>query len=189
MYRASASLSLNSASVSRFASSDDAPPSINSCQRSSRCCESSSTISSSRVGDRRSDESRPRTSRAQSSLDMFASRDAADGFDECRPRLPLLHEDAPSVGSHLIEAASPLPGLLDPRASDPAALLQPIEQRIEGIDVEPQLAVGPRVDQLAQLVAVAGPRVEQREDEQFGGAFLQLAVEGASVDTCHKQIV
>src|SRR5262249_59884212 len=131
MYRASASLSLNSASVSRFASSDDAPPSINSCQRSSRCCESSSTISSSRVGDRRSDERRPRTSHAQSSLDMFASRHAADSFDECGPCLPLLRENAPAVYRHLVEAAAPFPGLFDPRTFDPAALLKAIEQRIE----------------------------------------------------------
>src|SRR5262249_38037903 len=186
MYRASASLSLNSASVSRFASSDDAPPAINSCQRSSRCCESSSTISSSRAGDRRSDESRRRTSRAQSSLDMVASRHAADSVDERGPRLPLLGEAAPPVGSHPVEAAAPRAGLLDPGALDPAALLEAIEQRVEGIDVERQLAEGPRVNQLAQLVAVPGSRVEQREDEQFGGAFLQFAVEGACIHTCHK---
>src|SRR5262249_38875607 len=158
---ASASLSLNSARVSRFASSDDAPPATNSCQRSSRCCESSSTISNSRVGDRRSDDSRSRTSRAQSSLDMFASRHAANSFDERVPRLSLQRENAPSVGSHPVEASTPLPGLLDPRALDPAALLESIEERIEGIDVERKLAAGPRVNQLAELVAVAGPRVEQ----------------------------
>src|SRR5262249_15707367 len=130
-----------------------------------RCCESSSTISSSRVGDRRSDERRPRTSRAQSSLDMFASRDAADGFDECGPCLPLLRENAPAVYRHLLETAAPFPGVFDPRILGPAGLLKAIEQRIEGIDVERQLAAGPRVNELAQLVAVAGPRVEQREDE------------------------
>jgi hypothetical protein len=45
--------------------------------------------------------------------------------------------------------------------------------------VKRQLAARPRVDQLAQLVAVARPRVEQRQDEQLRGSPLQLAVERA----------
>ena len=55
--------------------------------------------------------------------------------------------------------------------------------------MERQLATGPRVDQLTQFVAVSGPRVEQREDEQLRGALLQLTVECPRVDICHRQIV
>jgi hypothetical protein len=46
-----------------------------------------------------------------------------------------------------------------------------------------------RVEQLAQPVAVPGPRVEERKDEQLGESPLQLAVERAGVDACHEQIV
>src|SRR5262249_34409844 len=57
------------------------------------------------------------------------------------------------------------------------------------IDVECKLAAGTRVDQLAQLVPVAGPGGEQGEDEQLGGSPLQLAVERSGVYICHEQIV
>ena len=42
---------------------------------------------------------------------------------------------------------------------------------------------GPDLDQLAELVAVARLRLEQREDQQLGGAFLELAIERARVDS------
>src|SRR5262245_45041885 len=187
MYRASRFPSLKSARASRAASSGDEPAAISSRQRSSRCCESSTTISASRAGERRSDDKRGRTCCAQSG--MFASRDAPYGFHECSPRFLLLSKHAPPFGGDLVEAAAPLVGLLHPGALDPSALLQAIQQGVEGIDVELQLAAGTRVDQLAQVITVPGPRVEQGEDEQFGGSPLQLAVERTRVDICHEQIV
>jgi hypothetical protein len=33
------------------------------------------------------------------------------------------------------------------------------------------------VDQLAQLMAMPGSRVEQRQDQELGGSALQLAIE------------
>src|SRR5687768_12529525 len=120
---------------------------------------------------------------------MFASRDAADGLDECLPRLQLLGEHAATLGGDLVEASAPFVGLFDPGAPDPATLLQAIEQWIQGIDVERQLSVGSRVDQLAELVAVPGARLEQREDQQLRGSSLQLTVERPRVYTCHRQIV
>src|SRR5206468_5210121 len=83
----------------------------------------------------------------------------------------------------------PLVRLFYPRALDPPTLLEAIEQRIQGIDVKPELAARPCVNQLAEVIAVPWPRIEQREDEQFRGSSLQLAVEGARVDICHGQIV
>jgi stage V sporulation protein SpoVS len=55
--------------------------------------------------------------------------------------------------------------------------------------VERQPAAGAAVNQLVELVAVARSRLEEREEEQLGRAFLQLAVERARVDICHRQIV
>src|SRR5262245_59327951 len=187
MYRARRFPSLKSASASRVASSGDDPAAINSRQRSSRCCESSSTISASRAGERRSVDRRGRTCCVQSG--MFVSGDAPHGLDECCPRLPLLSEHASPFSRDLVEPAATLLRLLDPNTLDPATLLEAIEQGIKGIDVECQMAAGTCVDQFAQLVAVTGPGVEQGEDEQLGGSPFQLAVERARVDICHEQIV
>src|SRR5262245_41582672 len=195
MYRASWFSSLNSARARRAASSSSAPPTTSSRQRSSRCCESSSTISCSRAGERRSDDKRERTCGAQSRRDaagpdlegvdgsgMFISCHAPDGLDKCLPGLPLLGQDTAPVGRHSVEPAAAFVGLLHPGALDPAALLQPVEQGVEGIDMKFQMAARPCLDQLAEVIAVSGTRVEQREDEQFGGPAFQLAVERARVD-------
>src|SRR3989442_14096004 len=170
---------MNRGSVNCVASPANAPPAIKSRKRSSRCCESSSTISVSRVGERRSDDNRVHTSRAQSG--MFDSRDAPHGLHECGPRLSLLCKHASPFSRDLVEPATPLGGLFDPGALDPSTLLEAIEQGIERIDVERQLASGSRLDQPAQVVTMPGPRVEQREDEQLRGSLLQLAVECAGV--------
>src|ERR1700730_15710263 len=113
---------------------------------------------------------------------MFVSRDPPHGVDKGGPRLWLLSKHAPPFSRDLVEPAAPLVGLLDPGAPDPSPLLEAIEQRIEGIDVERQVAARPCVDQLAQLVAVPGPGVEEREDEQLRRSAFQLAIERARVD-------
>ena len=77
-------------------------------------------------------------------------------LDECLPGLPLLGQDAPPFGRHLIEPASAFVGLLHPGPLDPAALLEPIEQGVEGVDVKLQLAARPCLDQFAQVVPVPG---------------------------------
>src|SRR5687768_14786130 len=125
-------------------------------------------ISASRLGEIRKEDNRVRTSRAQSG--MFVSGDTPHRLHECRPRLPLLRKHAPPFGRDLVEAAAPLVGLFDPRALYPSTLLEAIEQGIERIDMERELAAGPRVDQLTQLVAMPRPRIEQREDEQLSGS-------------------
>src|ERR1051325_5507585 len=187
MYRARRFPSLKSESASRVASSGDDPEAINSRQRSSRCCESSSTISASRAGERLSGDNRGRTYCVQSG--MFVSRDAPHSFHECCPSLPLLSKHTPSFSRDPIEPASPLLGFLDPRALNPSTLLEAVEQGIEGINVKCQMAAGTSVDQFAKLVAVAGPGVKHGEDEQLGGSPLQLAVERAGVNICHEQIL
>ena len=66
---------------------------------------------------------------------MFSSRDHAHRLDELVPGLPLSLKYALAGRRQSIEAASALPGLLDPRALDPAALLQAIEQHHLGLNV------------------------------------------------------
>jgi hypothetical protein len=62
---------------------------------------------------------------------MFASRHPPHRLDECRPCLPLLSEHASPFSRHLVEPAAPLVGLLDPRAPNPPAFLEAIEQRVK----------------------------------------------------------
>src|SRR5262249_46803017 len=164
-----------------------APPAINSRQRSSRCCESSSTISASRPGERRNVDRRGRTCSAQSG--MFVSRNAPHSLDECFPCLLLLSQHASPFRSDPVEAAPALLGLLDPSALDPSALLKSVEQGIKGIDMKCELAAGARMDQFSQLVAVTGPGVKQRKDQQLRRSSLQLAIKRPGVNTCHKQIL
>src|SRR5262245_12917018 len=152
--RASRSWSRNPASASFVASSSDAPPAMNSCHRSSRCCESSSMISFSRDDDRRSDARRGRMCGFQSG--MFPSRDEAYGLDEVVPGSALSGQYALTGRCQAIEAAPSLARLLDPRPLDPAALLEAIEQRIERVEVEHQPPARLRLDQLGQFIAVSG---------------------------------
>src|SRR5215471_2327001 len=150
---------LKSASATRVASSGDIPPAINSRQRSSRCCESSSTISASRVGESRRPDKRGRTCCDQSG--MFVSCDALNSVYERRPGVALLSQRAPALRRDFVEAAASLMGLFDPGPLDPSTLLEAIQQWIKGIDVKRYLAAGARVDQVIQLIAVAWSRVEQ----------------------------
>src|SRR5437868_1589581 len=86
------------------------------------------------------------------------------------PHTPLLAQRAPPGGGQFVIPAPPLPGALDPAPFDQAAVLEPIEGGVEGGDVEVDGAVGAAGDQLADLVAVPLPLLEQRQDEQLGAA-------------------
>src|SRR5687768_18584813 len=107
-------------------------------------------MSASRVGDKRNDERRARTSRVQTARsdasfgvagsDIFVSCDPAHGLDESGPRLLLLRQHATAFGGDFVKAAAPLVGFFDPRPLDPAAFLEAIEQRIKRIDMEGELA-------------------------------------------------
>jgi hypothetical protein len=92
---------------------------------------------------------------------MFFSRDQPDRLDERIPGFTLARQHAAPVGGKAIEASAALAGLFDPGPFDPAALLEAIEERIQGIDVEDELASRTRFDQLAQLVPVPRPRIQQ----------------------------
>src|SRR5690349_17781312 len=133
--------------------STSTPVDTSSRQRSSRCCDGSSTISASRAGASRTPASRARISALQSG--MFASGDTSHRFHEGLPRFLLTLEHAPPFRRDPVVAAPPLACLLDPRPLDPGPFLEPVQQGIERVDVKRELAIGSRVDQLAQLVAVA----------------------------------
>src|SRR5882762_626207 len=108
---------------------------------------------------------------------MFGLRDLVNGVDELAPVVTLCGEHVPAFGGQAVEAAPALARLLDPLARDPPALLEAIEEGIEGGDLELEAAAGACLDQLADLVAVARARLDERQDQQLGAAFLQLAIE------------
>src|SRR5215218_8687714 len=108
---------------------------------------------------------------------MLGLRDVANGGDEALPSRALDCQDLAAGRGQPVIAAAPLASLLDPATLNPAALLQAIEQRIERGDAEPYGAVRPRFDDLADLVAVAWPVLDERQDQHLGAALFQLAIE------------
>src|SRR5687768_6030952 len=108
---------------------------------------------------------------------MVERGDAVDGGDEIAPAAALGSEHPPSLCGEAVEAAPALARFLDPGAANPAALLEPVEERVEGGDVELQRAARARLDQLADLVAVPRASVGQRQDQELRAPFLELAVE------------
>src|SRR5437588_5511896 len=153
----------------RRASSSDAPQLTARSYSCSRCCESSSTISASRTGDNWSSARRALILFLKSR--MLNPGDQVDRFDELTPASALLRQHLFARGSQAIVAASALPRLFNPAATNPVPFLKSIKQRIKGSDVESNRAARPQLDQLANLISVAGTIFQQRENHQFGAAL------------------
>src|SRR5712692_8120584 len=84
----------------------------------------------------------------------LGSGDPVDRLDEVPPLVPLSGQHLSALGGQPVVASPSLPGFLHPAAFDPAALLQPVEEGIERGDVEAQRAVGTRLDEFVDFVAV-----------------------------------
>src|SRR6266571_7737197 len=106
----------------------------------------------------------------------LGSGDPVDRPDEVPPFVTLRGKHLPAVGGQPVVASPPLSGFLDPAAIDPAALLQPVEEGIERGDVEAQRALGARLDEFVDFVAVPVSFLDQGENQQLGTALLQFAV-------------
>src|SRR6476620_1437331 len=102
---------------------------------SSKCCESSSTISASRTGDNRNSANRALISTLKSG--MLNSGDQVDRFDELAPAGALLQQHIFARGRQAIVAAPALTCLFNPAAPNPVPFLQSIKQRVKGSDVKP----------------------------------------------------
>jgi hypothetical protein len=74
---------------------------------------------------------------------MFISSDVPHRLHKCGPCLSWLRKHALPFGRDLVEPPAPLARLFDPSALDPSTLLEAIDQGVEGIDVEGQLAARP----------------------------------------------
>src|SRR5262249_4096258 len=107
---------------------------------------------------------------------MSAPQDLIDGVAELFPGTLLAAQELASFGGQAIKAAPPVAGLLDPAAADEAARLEPDEHGVQRADAEREPPAGSSFDALPDFVTVPGARIEQREDEQLGAAFLELVV-------------
>jgi hypothetical protein len=102
-------------------------------------------------------------------------RDAVQRPEEVLPGRAFLGQDAAARRRDAIAAAPARPGALDPAALDEAAILEPVQRRIERRDVEAELALRPLTDQPADVVAVPGLVLDERQDQDVGAAgFLGL---------------
>src|SRR5205823_2819549 len=124
-----------------------APSARSSAYRSSRCCDSSSTISACRAGGR----CRPtrRRSIARQKSGILDSGNAVDRGDELAPRPALRLEDGAARGRQTVVPAAALPRLLHPAPLNPSTLFEPVQQRIERGDPELEDAARTKLDQLA----------------------------------------
>src|SRR5687768_8608625 len=95
-------------------------------------------ISRSRAGLSDSRESRDASGAVQSGI--FGPGNQPNGVHELAPVVALRREHAASLGGQAIKAPPPLARLLDPLAGEPAALFEPIQQRIQRGDLEFQPA-------------------------------------------------
>ena len=82
--------------------------------------------------------------------------DAMQRREEGVPIGSLRCEDLPPVSCQAVVAAAALPGFLDPRAVDPAALLHPVQHRIQRGDVEKEHAVRAVVDHARDFIPCRG---------------------------------
>src|SRR4051812_18254288 len=108
-------------------------------------------MSSMRAGSASTPASRARSSGVQSGRVVVSGiawlQDAVDTGHELRPRAALLLQYLLTLRGHPVVAAAALPRLLDPAPLNPAAMLESIEQRVEGCRLEPHGASRPRLDQ------------------------------------------
>src|SRR4051812_25925729 len=136
------------------------------------CCAISSTAAASRGGSSDIPAMRRRTCSDQSC--MLGLRDPAHRLDERAPRPPPRAQRLSARRGEAVVAPPPLRGLLDPTPFQEALRLEPVEEGIERGDVEPKGAVGAGLDELADLIAVARPLLDQGEDQELRGSLLEL---------------
>src|SRR5690349_14576154 len=104
-------------------------------------------------------------------------RDAIQRREKVLPDVALAGERLAPAPRELVIAAPALAGALDPAPFDQAAVLEAVQRRIERCDVEGDRPARAGGDQLSDLVAVALPLFQQRQDQQLRAAALQLPFE------------
>src|SRR4029453_1588816 len=144
-------------------------------KKSSSCDDSSRTIRDSRSRTRPGSDRCARTYRPQSRTRRPHHR--FHRVNEGLPRLTLLGQLPAPFRGEPVKTSPPLARLLDPAALDPPPVFKAEERRVECGEREGQPPPRSCLDQFADLVAVPGASLEQREDEHLATAFLQFRAE------------
>src|SRR5215203_2422528 len=157
------------------ASDSLAPAAIASRQTSSNCVASSRTMRASRSGTRSGSESRDRTNAVQSRTGD--PHDVVDRVDVGLPGGALAGEDVTPLRGQPVEAAFALTGFLHPSTFDQSAVLEPEQGGVERRQGKGQASARTGLDQLPDLISVARPIFDQRQDQHLGAALLQFRTE------------
>src|SRR6516225_2653542 len=170
--RARRSSSSSSSRAARNAASSDWPLARSSWQRSSRCCESSSAISASRVGARFNGASLRRISAFHSGI--FSLRDPIDASNKFAPPSKLRSQNSPPLPREPIVPAAPLVGFFDPAPLYPAAPFEAVQERVERSHMETNRSARALLNELTDFIAVTRACFNERKNQHFGAASLPL---------------
>ena len=100
-----------------------------------------------------------------------------DRQDKFVPGAALRGEEFAAGGRQAVKPTPALSGLFHPAAGDQASIFEAAENGIERADAELDASFGARFDELTDLIAVARARLDQKENQEFGAAFLEFTVE------------
>src|SRR5919198_4706459 len=99
---------------------------------------------------------------------IFNPCELSDGTHEVQPFPAVGAELSLAVRRDVVVAAAPLTCLLHPAAFDEAVLFESVEQGVERRGVDVHDAARALIEELAQLIAVAGLGLEEGQDEERG---------------------
>jgi len=88
-----------------------------------------------------------------------------------------------------IVTAAALSAFFDPASMQPAASFQTVEQRVKRSYVKTYRSSRALLDELADFVAVARTRFDERKDKQFGATFLPFHLLGCSLHIWQRNIL
>ena len=100
-----------------------------------------------------------------------------DRFHELAPAFPLRFQNFFAGRGETIIPPATLSRFLNPAAANPATFFQAIKKGIEGGDVKAETAARAQLDELPDVIAMAGPLFHQGKDEQFGAALFEFTIE------------
>jgi hypothetical protein len=107
---------------------------------------------------------------------MLDSCDTGNDGDEIPPAFLFGAEGFAAPRGEAVIAAAALLGLFDPASGDPTFGFETVEERVERGDVELESAAGAELDELGDIVAVAGLVFEKGEHEELGAAFFPIGI-------------
>ena len=105
------------------------------------------------------------------------SADPIEGDEELLPDGSLSGQPLAACGGEPVVPPAPLSSALHPSPLDEAAVFEAVERWVEGGGVEGDRAARSLFDQAADVVAVTLALVEERQDQDFSAATLELALE------------